>query len=70
MDYVQDIKVGMKFKTRGKAPRLCTVQDILTTTNLAGEVVKTEYLCTHEFLGQVVTSRECKVTIQRGYVEE
>jgi hypothetical protein len=34
MDYVQDIKVGMQFKTRGKAPRLCTVQDILTTTNL------------------------------------
>jgi len=46
--------VGTTFKTRGKAPRLCTVVDALKTFNLAGELVKVRYVATHEFCGQVV----------------
>lgn len=62
--------IGTKFKTRGKAPRVCTVVDYHTTTNLAGEVVKERYVATHEFMGQIVTDYDvCAVTIARGLIE-
>jgi len=66
----QDIKVGQKFKTRGKFPRECEVIDILKTYNLSGDLVKTEYLCQHEFMGQMLKHTECAVTIQRGAIME
>jgi hypothetical protein len=43
------------YKSRGKSPRVCTVTDILTTYNSKGELVKTRYVSTHEFMGQTVT---------------
>lgn len=63
--------VGTKFKTRGKAPRTCTVVDYLTTTNLAGEVVKVRYVATHEFMGQTITDRDVvATTIALGLIQE
>jgi hypothetical protein len=61
------ITIGTKFMSGGKASRLCTVVDILKTYNSKNELVKTSYQATHEFLGQIVTDHDvCAVTIQRG----
>lgn len=54
--------IGTLFKTRGKAPRLCTVVDIYKTYNLAGELVKTRYVATHEFCGQLVNDYDVVAT--------
>lgn len=62
---------GTKFKTRGKHSRVCTVTDILTTRNYAGEVVRIAYVATHEFCGQTVTDHDvCEVTVARGLIGE
>ena len=62
-----DIKIGDKYLTRGKHPRLCTVVDILKTYNHKGEHVRTTYLSTHEFCGQPVTNHNVvATTIQIG----
>ena len=62
--------LGTQFKTRGKAPRICTVTDYLVTTNLRGDIVKTRYVATHQFLGQTVTDRDIpETTIAMGLIE-
>lgn len=62
--------IGTKFMTRGKAPRECTIVDIHTTTNSAGEVVKVRHVATHAFLGQTITDYDvCDVTIARGLIQ-
>ena len=59
--------IGTKYKTRGKAPRLCEVVDILKTYNSKGELVKTRYVATHSFMGQTVTDYDViKTTIAMG----
>lgn len=61
--------IGTKFKTGGKAPRTCTVTDILKTYNSKGDLVSIRYVATHEFLGQTVTDRDVvAVTIARGLI--
>ncbi len=68
---MSDYRIGTKFKTRGKVPRLCTVTDILKTYNSRGELVETRYVATHEFMGQAITDRDVvNVTIARGLVSE
>ena len=66
------IEIGTKFiKQRGKVKndRIETVTDILKTYNLAGELVKTRYVATHDFLGQTVTDSDvCLVTIVKGLI--
>jgi len=63
--------VGTQFMTRGKYPRLCTVVNIHTTTNLAGNVVRVEYVATLDFCGQTVADEHvCEVTIARGLVSK
>ena len=64
-----EIKPGTRFKTRGKHPKECEVIDIHTTRNIAGDIVKTEYHCQHDFLGQKITHNECAVTILRGLIK-
>lgn len=52
---------------QSKHPNLCTITEILTTTNSKGEVVKIRYTATHEFAGQVVTDHDVnEVTIAMG----
>lgn len=61
--------VGTTYKTRGRSPRLCTVVDIHVTRNLAGDVVKTRYVSTHEFMGQTLTDYDVvETTISMGLV--
>jgi len=58
--------IGQKFKTRGKSPKVCTVQDILRTYNSKGEMVKLRYVATHDFMGQEVVDYDvCETTIAR-----
>lgn len=45
---------------------LCTVLDYLVTTNMAGDIVATEYLVGHDFLGKTITEKVYSVTIARG----
>lgn len=65
--------IGTKFLYRRtpKAPGLVvwTVRDIWTTTNAAGNVVKTEYRCTHQFCGMSVESGFLAVSIQRAIAD-
>ena len=62
-----DHPIGTKFKTRGKAPRECTVVDIFKTYNSAGDLVSTRYEASHEFMGQTVVSHDiCATTITMG----
>lgn len=64
-------RVGQKFMTRGKHPQECTIVDIHTTRNLAGNLVRFEYVATHLFCGQVVEDRHvCEVTVARGLLIE
>lgn len=61
--------IGTQYMSQGKAKRLCTVVDQLTVTNAAGEVVKTYYRSSHEFMGQTVYEHEvCDTTIARNLV--
>lgn len=58
--------VGTKFSPTGK-DYVCTVTDFLVTRNLAGEVVRTRYVATHEFCGQLLTNNDIgETTIARG----
>ena len=64
-------KVGQRFKTGGKNPRVCTIVDILRTVNLAGECVKLRYVATHAFCGQTVTDHDVlDVTIAKGLITD
>ena len=59
---IMDYEIGTKFKTRGKAPRFCEVVDVLKTYNSKGELVKTRYVATHDFMGQKVTDYDLVAT--------
>ena len=66
----QRFAVGTKFKTHGKAPRLCTVVDVWKTYNSAGEFIRLRYVATHEFCGQTVTEFDIvDTTIAMGLVK-
>ena len=60
-------EIGTKFKPIGKRGDICTVTDMLTTRNMAGEIVDVRYVATHLFMGQTMTNRDvCAATIARG----
>jgi hypothetical protein len=62
--------IGTQYATRGKAPRVCTVVDILKTYNNAGELVSIRYVAAHEFLGQQVLDRDVvETTIMMGLIK-
>ena len=61
-------EIGTKFKTRGKHPRLCTIVDIYTTTNSNNEIVKIEYLATHEFMGQNIRDLHNGTSVAMGRI--
>ena len=63
------ILIGTKFIKRGKRNDVCKVIDIYKTFDSDGLLVKTSYLCQHDFMGQKVRHEECAVTIQRGHME-
>lgn len=63
-------KIGQKYAPiASKGKIVCTVTDILTTTNAKGEVVSIKYVATHDFCGQIVTDNDvCDTTIARGMI--
>lgn len=66
-----EFPIGTKFKSGGKHPLICTVTDVWKTYNKAGELVKTRYVATHDFLGMPVTDQDVvAVAIARGLIEE
>lgn len=61
--------IGTVFTTQGKHPKQCTVIDIYKTYNAAGELVKTTYVATHTFCGQIITEYDIpSATIVRGFI--
>lgn len=66
----EDIKIGMKFIRVGtKRKDIETIVDIYKTYNSKGELVKTEYVTEHLFMGQTMRNTVNVVTIQRGLME-
>lgn len=62
--------IGTTFRKRNKRADLCTVTDILTTTDHAGKVVSIRYIAVHDFLGQLVADYDvCETTIAIGLIE-
>ena len=70
MSTKKEIIIGTQFIPRGKRQDVCTVTDILKTYNSKNELVRTEYISTHEFMGQIINRVDCAVTIQRGELEK
>ena len=61
--------IGQQFWTRGKNPRLCTIDDIHLTYRSDGKLVKVRYVASHEFAGQKVTDTDVVgATIAMGLV--
>jgi len=58
MARTQKFPVGTTFHSSGKHPRVCTVTDYWVTSNLAGDIVRTSYVATHEFCGQTVAETD------------
>ena len=59
--------IGTTYMSLGKNPHLCTIVDIHTTTNAAGEVFKVRYVANHDFLGQQIADYDVNdVTVARG----
>ena len=66
-----DYPLGTRFMSGGKHPRECTVIDVHKTYNHAGELVKTRYVASHKFLGQVVIDHDLpQATVARGLINE
>jgi L,D-peptidoglycan transpeptidase YkuD (ErfK/YbiS/YcfS/YnhG family) len=62
--------IGTKFLSGGKHKRECIVTDILKTYNSAGDLVKTRYQASHEFMGQIVTDYDVvAITIAKNLIE-
>lgn len=61
-----EIAIGTEFLTRGKSKKMCKVIDIYRTYNSLGELVRTTYLCEHEFCGQPVRHEEVATTVLMG----
>lgn len=69
MQFPERFEIGFKFhgKQTSKSSRSdeYTIIDIETTTNSIGEVVKVEYILSHNFMGQPIRSRALRTTICR-----
>ena len=67
MQTIQRFPVCTEYLSSGKHPKLCTVLNFITCTNLAGNIVKTYYETSHDFCGQrIVETDVCDTTIARG----
>lgn len=61
--------IGQQFVTRGHAPRLCTVTEILRTYNSRGDLVKVRYVATHTFMGETLVDHDVvETTIAMGFI--
>lgn len=60
---LRGVAIGDQFIPKGKAKKVYTVIDFLTTRNMKGEVVEQACVAEHEFLGQKIISRHPFSTI-------
>jgi chorismate synthase len=51
-------KIGQQYQAHGKRKDICTIVDILTTTNSKGAVIAIRYLTVHDFMGQKVFNHD------------
>lgn len=58
--------IGTEFMTLGKHPRVCTIRDVWTTYNTAGEVVRIEYVSDSDYIGGKLEQTDSAVSIARG----
>jgi len=67
---VPQFKVGTKFINKHtKRKDIETIVDIYITTNIKGDVIRTSYVATHDFMGSTVTNYDvCASTISRGII--
>lgn len=66
---MNEFKIGTQFIRNNKRKDVETIVDILKTYNLKNELVKTNYVTVHEFLGQKVYDYEVNaITIQRSNI--
>lgn len=69
MNRPQKFPIGTKYKPIGKHTKECTVIDFHVTRNLAGDVVRTRYVASHQFLGQTLSDSDVvETTIARGLI--
>ena len=62
-------KIGTQFVKKGIRNEIYTIEDIYTTVNSAGEIVKTVYVASSLFCGQKVFDYEVPAaTIARGII--
>lgn len=59
-------EIGQQFIAQGKAKHLETIIDVLYTYNSKNELVKLEYLCEYEFLGQKIQHTVNNMTLDRA----
>lgn len=62
--------VGTTYTKRGKANKVCTVEDVHLTYNLAGELVKIRYVTSNLMMDQKVFDYDVvDATIARSLIE-
>lgn len=52
----QRYKIGTVFLSRGKSKNLTTIIDVYKTYNSQNELIKLEYACEYEYMGQKMKS--------------
>lgn len=60
------ILIGQKFIPIGKRKDVYTVIDIYRTYNNKRELIDTQFVCEHTFMGQSIKSQHCRTTIMRS----
>lgn len=60
--------IGHKYISRDKRKNVYEIVDHLTTYNKKSDIVNFEYLCQHDFLGQIVESYESHTTVKMATV--
>jgi hypothetical protein len=59
--------IGTQYLPMGKNAKVCTITECFKTYDSKGNLVRTHYQSTHDFLGQSVTNHNvCETTIARG----
>lgn len=62
--------IGTQYKSAGKHPRICTVEDQMTVLDSLGQVAFRYYTTSHEFAGQrVFEYHVCDTTIARNIIK-
>ena len=68
-DWAYEYYIGTKYLDRNK--REITIEDVHTTTNMKGEVVKKRFLTSHHLLGQKIFAHDVvKTTVDMALMKQ